>query len=107
MVAGPLAWENRSIAEPIAPLPPPTPPPPPQRPDAARSDVKGHQLTRTRDGRVVGGVASGIAKRFGIDPLIVRIAFVVLTVVSGSGVLLYMIGWLWLPNEDTGESIVH
>jgi signal transduction histidine kinase len=52
-------------------------------------------------------VAAGIAKRLGIDALIVRIAFVVLTVAGGSGVLLYVIGWLWLPREGSSDTIVH
>lgn len=48
----------------------------------------------------MGGVASGIAHRFGIDPLIVRGIFIVLTVFAGIGILLYGIAWALLPEPD-------
>lgn len=46
------------------------------------------------------GVAGGVAARAGIDPLIVRGIFVVLAIVSGAGVLLYLAGWLLLPDQS-------
>ena len=48
------------------------------------------------------GVAGGIAAKAGIDPLIVRGAFVVLALLGGPGLLLYLAGWLLLP-DDTGR----
>jgi phage shock protein PspC (stress-responsive transcriptional regulator) len=48
---------------------------------------------------VLGGVAAGIAEYVGIDSLIVRVAFVALTFFGGSGVLLYLAGWLLLPDH--------
>jgi phage shock protein PspC (stress-responsive transcriptional regulator) len=54
---------------------------------------------RTVRGRVVAGVASGIGARYGIDPVLVRIALLVATVFGGFGVTLYLIGWLLLPDE--------
>lgn len=45
-----------------------------------------------------GGVASGLAQHFGIDVSIVRIAFVLLTVTSGIGIVLYLLGWLVIPR---------
>jgi phage shock protein PspC (stress-responsive transcriptional regulator)/predicted membrane protein len=53
----------------------------------------------------VAGVASGIARYFGIDVAWVRIGFVVLALFGGSGVLLYLIGWLAIPEEGVHESI--
>ncbi|WP_198318249.1 PspC domain-containing protein [Arthrobacter sp. YN] len=50
--------------------------------------------------RWIGGVASGVAHRFGIDPLIVRGIFIVLAVFAGVGVLLYGIAWALLPEPD-------
>ncbi len=55
-------------------------------------------LRRRRDDRVVAGVASGIAERYGLDPTIVRIAFVVLAVMGGIGVLVYVALWLLMPD---------
>ena len=54
---------------------------------------------------MVAGVAGGIGAYFGIDSVIVRIAFIVLTFLGGAGPFLYLIGWLALPKEDS-RSIV-
>jgi phage shock protein PspC (stress-responsive transcriptional regulator) len=51
-------------------------------------------------GRVVAGVAAGIARRHELDPVVVRVAIVVLTLFGGLGVLLYGLGWLFLPHPD-------
>jgi phage shock protein PspC (stress-responsive transcriptional regulator) len=66
---------------------------------------------RPRRGRKLAGVAAGIGNRYGIDPIVVRVAFVVATFYGGAGILLYLLGWLLLPeqNEQTApfESMVH
>ncbi|HZD79229.1 MAG TPA: PspC domain-containing protein, partial [Actinomycetota bacterium] len=62
-------------------VPPPPPPPPPSR-QPTRS------LRRSRSDRVIAGVCGGIGWYLGVDPVLIRIAFVVLTVAGGSGVLL-------------------
>ena len=54
------------------------------------------------DERWFAGVASGIAAKAGIDPLIVRGVFVVLAVLGGPGILLYLAGWVLLP-DTTGR----
>ncbi|MFS8101502.1 PspC domain-containing protein [Lentzea alba] len=58
-----------------------------------------HRPVRPRAGRKLGGVATGIAMRFQIDPVIVRIAFVALALAGGVGVPMYLAGWLLLPEE--------
>lgn len=58
-------------------------------------------LTRSRNG-MIGGVAAGIAKSLNIDPTIVRIAFVLVSIFAGSGLLIYGILWIVIPKE--GES---
>jgi phage shock protein PspC (stress-responsive transcriptional regulator) len=45
----------------------------------------------------IGGVAEGLGVYFGLDPVIFRIAFVVLALAGGSGVLAYLIGWVAIP----------
>lgn len=62
-------------------------------------------LTRSRD-RMLAGVASGIAAYVGVDPVVVRIAFVVLTLVGGLGIPLYLASWVLVPDERTRQSIV-
>ncbi|MQA12493.1 MAG: PspC domain-containing protein [Pseudonocardiaceae bacterium] len=59
---------------------------------------------RPRRGRKIAGVATGIGNRYGIDPVIIRVAFVVATVFGGSGVLIYLLGWLLLPEEGDQAS---
>lgn len=61
--------------------------------------IRSQGISRGRD-RWMGGVASGIAHRFGIDPLIVRGIFIILTLFAGIGILLYGIAWALLPEPD-------
>jgi phage shock protein C len=64
------------------------------------------RLYRTREGRVVAGVCSGIAGHFGIDPTLVRLAFALLTIFGGAGVLVYLVAWIVIPEEGgDGSSI--
>lgn len=60
--------------------------------------IRGLRVQRNDD-RWFAGVASGLAARFGIDPLIVRGIFVVLALLGGPGILLYLAGWLLLPDS--------
>jgi signal transduction histidine kinase/phage shock protein PspC (stress-responsive transcriptional regulator) len=56
-------------------------------------------LRRASSGRVVAGVCTGLGRHFGIDPLVVRIAFVALATAGGMGVVLYGLAWLIVPVE--------
>jgi phage shock protein PspC (stress-responsive transcriptional regulator)/signal transduction histidine kinase len=58
------------------------------------------QLHRSADDRWVSGVCGGVGAYFGVDPVVVRLATVVLTVVSGVGILLYIAAWLLLPDGE-------
>ncbi len=62
-------------------------------------------LRRPFEGRMLAGVAAGLARYFGVDEMIVRIAFVVLTVVGGAGIPLYLAGLLLIPDEGSDVSI--
>jgi phage shock protein PspC (stress-responsive transcriptional regulator) len=59
---------------------------------------------RRSDDRKIGGVAAAIGRRYAIDLVLVRVAFVVATLFSGMGVLLYLLGWLLLPAEGDQAS---
>ena len=56
--------------------------------------------------RWLGGVASGLAMRLGVDPSIVRIAFVALAFASGVGVVVYLLAWAVLPMHASGVPLV-
>jgi signal transduction histidine kinase len=62
-------------------------------------------LRRTREDRLVAGVSAGLAARTGIDVTVIRIAFVVTALLSGFGVMAYMVGWLLIPAEGADSSI--
>lgn len=62
-------------------------------------------LRRSYEDRMLGGVAGGLAQYFGVDAMIVRIAFVVLTVFGGAGIPLYLAGLLLIPDEGSDQSI--
>jgi phage shock protein PspC (stress-responsive transcriptional regulator) len=56
------------------------------------------RLYRSRNDRTLAGVCAGIAEYFGWDPTLVRVAWVLLTLLGGSGILLYLIMWLVVPE---------
>jgi signal transduction histidine kinase len=58
-------------------------------------------MRRDRAAGWLGGVCAGIARRYGIDAALVRVAFVVATAAGGLGIVLYALGWLVIP---AGES---
>ena len=63
---------------------------------AAREEPR---LTRSRDDRVIAGVCAGLARYLGIDPVLVRIAALLLIFAGGVGIVLYAIGWIAMPEE--------
>jgi phage shock protein C len=57
-------------------------------------------LVRPRQGRILGGVCAGLARRFGIGPWAMRILFVIpLFVIPGSQIIVYPILWILMPSE--------
>jgi len=59
-------------------------------------------LVRPRDGRMLGGVCAGLGRRFGLDPWIARLLFVlILFVIPGSQILVYPVLWVLMPSEET------
>ena len=77
--------------QPTHPLPPPAPfAYAPQRPP----------LRRSRTDRVFGGVCGGIGRQYDVDPTLLRILVVVITVFTGGGfAFAYLLGWIFIPEE--------
>src|SRR3954454_22456572 len=73
----------------------------PERPEGvgAPAPTSPQRLRRDSDRALLGGVCAGIADRLGIDPLIVRLAFVAAAVAGGWGIVLYLLGWGFIPAE--------
>jgi phage shock protein PspC (stress-responsive transcriptional regulator)/predicted membrane protein len=66
----------------------PTPEPPVSR-----------RLTRSSDDRVIAGVAGGLGRYMGVDPVVIRIALVVLMFFGGAGFIAYAAAWLLIPSD--------
>src|SRR5699024_2348566 len=62
--------------------------------------LRGLNIQRQTNQRWITVVSGGIAKRMGIDPLVIRGGFVVLGLVGGVGILAYLLAWLFLPNQS-------
>jgi phage shock protein PspC (stress-responsive transcriptional regulator) len=63
------------------------------------------RLHRVGRGRMLGGVAAGLADYFDVDPTIVRIGFVAMAFLGGLAVPIYLAGWLLIPDEASDLSV--
>lgn len=57
------------------------------------------RLTRSRDG-MIGGVCAGLADYMGLDPTVVRVAWILMVFFAGFGIILYIILWLVMPQRE-------
>lgn len=55
------------------------------------------RLVRSSSDRMVGGVAGGLADYSGLDPVLWRAGFVLLTLAGGAGILVYLVLWVLVP----------
>lgn len=78
-----------------------TSPPAPEQETTAPNDP----FVRVREGRVLGGVATGIARKFDVPLWLIRLAFVLTAIFGGFGFALYGIGWLAVRDENETEPI--
>jgi signal transduction histidine kinase len=61
-------------------------------------------LRRDREHGWIGGVCAGLARRYGIEPGLIRVAFVIATVAWGIGAAIYALAWLLVPAGDRGAA---
>jgi phage shock protein C len=73
--------------------------------EAAPANEPQHLLRRSHQDRIIGGVAGGLGRYFGVDPVLIRVAFVVLVFAGGAGLLAYFILWIAVPEEKPGEPV--
>lgn len=57
------------------------------------------RFSRSSRDRKIAGVAGGLGRALGVDPVLIRVGFAILTLFGGSGVALYALGWLLLPSD--------
>lgn len=72
-----------------------------------RSSSGQRRLYRNPNDKMLGGVCSGIANYFDIDPVIVRLIMVVLFLGAGIGLLAYIIAWIVIPLARTPEEMAY
>jgi phage shock protein PspC (stress-responsive transcriptional regulator) len=87
---------------------PPTPPPPGYPAPPTHSSPGGpapqRWLRRSRTDRMISGVAGGLGEYFGVDPVIFRVLFAVLSFFGGVGLVMYGVAWLLVPEPEVGTS---
>lgn len=54
---------------------------------------------------MIAGVCGGLGRYLGIDPVLLRIAMVVLAIAGGGGFLIYLVAWVLIPVEHAGENL--
>jgi phage shock protein C len=57
------------------------------------------KLYRSTSNRQLAGVCGGLAEYFNLDPTLIRVLFVILAVLGGSGVILYLALWVIVPKQ--------
>ena len=62
-------------------------------------------LRRSPDDKVIAGVCGGLGRYLGVDSVLLRIAFVILAVAGGGGILIYVVAWILIPEEREGENL--
>jgi phage shock protein PspC (stress-responsive transcriptional regulator) len=62
-------------------------------------------LSRPVQGRMLGGVAAGLARYLDIDVTVIRILFAVATLIGGAAVPVYLAAWLLIPEDGADQSI--
>ncbi|ASW53341.1 PspC domain-containing protein [Plantactinospora sp. KBS50] len=58
------------------------------------------KLVRPRDNRMIAGVCAGLARRFGLSAGLVRLLFVLSLLLPGTQVVIYLVLWILMPNEN-------
>ncbi|MDO7867584.1 PspC domain-containing protein [Nocardioides jiangxiensis] len=106
---------DENITPPAGDTPPPPPPgghehagdqpgDGPTGPRVSGADIRDvTRLLRSTSDRHVAGVAGGLARHLDIDPILVRVGFVVLTIFGGAGLFLYGALWILLPDDSAGD----
>jgi phage shock protein C len=73
--------------------------PTPSATTSATTTAQPRRLTRVREGKMLAGVCTGLARYLDVDPVLVRLGFVAATLLSGAGLLLYVACWVVMPKE--------
>lgn len=75
--------------------------------EVVKCRVMKEKLYRSQKDNVITGVCGGLGDYFGIDPILIRLGFVLLTVWGGSGVVVYIVMALLIPKEKGREMAIN
>lgn len=74
--------------------------------EESKTKTKSRQIYRDEENAILGGVCSGLAAYFGVDPIVLRILFIAIILMGGSGILIYLILYFAIPAAKTlGEKL--
>ena len=63
--------------------------------------MNGKKLYRSDENKMLAGVCGGLAEYFGVDPTLIRLAWVVFSLLGGSGLLAYILAAIIIPRDDS------
>jgi phage shock protein C len=64
------------------------------------------RLYRSNTNRILGGVCAGLGEHLDVDPTVIRLIWAVVTVLSlGTGIIIYILAWIIIPEPDQDEGI--
>jgi phage shock protein PspC (stress-responsive transcriptional regulator) len=67
----------------------------------------GKRLVRKTDGKMIAGVAAGIADYFNVDVTLIRVIIVITAIMGGFGLILYIVMWILVPEDGSDQAIAN
>ena len=61
------------------------------------------KLYRSMENRKIAGVCGGLGEYFDIDPVIIRVAWILFLLAGGTGILAYILAWIIIPDQPAGK----
>ena len=65
------------------------------------------KLVRKKEGRMLAGVAAGLAEYTGLDVTLLRVLFVVFAIFGGAGLVIYIVMWILVPEEGSDRAVAN
>ena len=64
------------------------------------------RLYRSKKERILEGVWAGLGEHLDVDPTVIRLIWAVVTLLSfGTGIIIYILAWIIIPEDDTGGAV--
>lgn len=64
------------------------------------------RLYRSKKERILGGVCAGLGEHLDVDPTVIRLIWAVVSVLSvGTGIIIYILAWIIIPEDDTDGTV--